>query len=113
MVKKPMKQWFFKITDYADAILDEITALDWPEKIKTAKTNWIGRSEGAEIQFAIDGRDDILTVFTTRPDTLFGATFLVLAPEHPLVGQLVNDDTRPAVEAYVAEAVKRLSLIHI
>ena len=65
-----MKQWFFKITDYADALLDEIPALDWPEKIKTAQTNWIGRSEGAEIQFAIDGRDDILTVFTTRPDTL-------------------------------------------
>ncbi|HRC28409.1 MAG TPA: class I tRNA ligase family protein [Candidatus Saccharimonas sp.] len=218
VVKKPMKQWFFKITDYADALLDEIPALDWPEKIKTAQTNWIGRSEGAEVEFVIgdsvaaadslkftpqlskliiDGtktstirlepkklsvgdiaelltrhdeshvshlgkatitqvrtmklRDipndlaghepmvgdeqkliayrkyyddgvtleteftiydfefirDTITVFTTRPDTLFGATFLVLAPEHPLVGQLVNDDTRPAVEAYVAEAVKR------
>ncbi len=107
VVKKSMKQWFFKITDYADALLDEIPALDWPEKIKTAQTNWIGRSEGAEIDFVLDGRDEILTVFTTRPDTIFGATFLVVAPEYPLLKQLVNDETRKTVEKYVADALKK------
>ena len=107
VVKKPMKQWFFKITEYADSLLEEIPALNWPNKIKTAQENWIGRSEGAEIEFAIDGRDDIITVFSTRPDTLFGATFLVLAPEHPLSRQLTNDNTREAVESYIDEAIKR------
>lgn len=105
--KKSMKQWFFKITDYADALLEEIPALDWPDKIKTAQTNWIGKSQGAEIDFVIDGSEDSLKVFTTRPDTVFGATFMVIAPEHPLVGQLVNDDTREAVDAYVRNALKR------
>lgn len=105
VVKKPMKQWFFKITDYADALLEEIPALDWPDKIKLAQTNWIGRSEGAEIEFTSD--DQTITVFTTRPDTIFGATFLVLAPEHPLVPSLVNDNTRAAVENYITEAIKR------
>jgi leucyl-tRNA synthetase len=105
--KKSMKQWFFKITDYADALLDEIPALDWPEKIKVAQTNWIGRSEGAEIQFAIDGHDEIITVFTTRPDTIFGATFMVIAPEHPLAKQLANSETREAVETYIADALKK------
>ena len=95
VVKKSMKQWFFKITDYADALLEEIPSLNWPDKIKTAQENWIGKSEGAEIEFKIDGLDDEqLTVFTTRPDTIFGATFMVIAPEHPLISKLVNDDTR-------------------
>lgn len=107
VVKKPMKQWFFKITDYADALLEEIPPLDWPEKIKTAQTNWIGRSEGAEIEFAVEEHDDIITVFSTRPDTLFGATFLVLAPEHPLSRMLANDNTREAVESYIHEAIKK------
>ena len=105
--KKSMKQWFFKITDYADALLEEIPDLDWPEKIKTAQTNWIGKSEGAEIDFKIDGRDESITVFSTRPDTLFGATFLVLAPEHPLATSLVIDETREAVNAYIKDAVKK------
>ena len=107
VIKKSMKQWFFKITDYADALLEEIPALDWPEKIKTAQTNWIGRSEGAELDFEIDGSQDSLTVFTTRPDTIFGATFMVIAPEHPLAKTLTNEDTRQAVEAYIAEAIKK------
>lgn len=217
VVKKPMKQWFFKITDYADSLLEEIPALNWPDKIKLAQTNWIGKSRGAEIEFVVDSqpshesmkfrpvladmirsgekqvtyrlepknvmigdmveariwldqdnsyrfgklhitaisvaklrelpndaegheafRDDAeklaayqtyygkqvtldseftiyeleyikdtITVFTTRPDTLFGATYMVLAPEHPLIGKLVNDDTREAVEAYISEAVKK------
>lgn len=108
VVKKPMKQWFFKITDYADSLLAELPALDWPDKIKTAQENWIGRSEGAEVEFVVEGEGrKILTVFTTRPDTLFGATFLVLAPEHPLVSELINDDTREAVESYISEAIKK------
>lgn len=105
--KKSMKQWFFKITEYADALLDEIPALNWPDKIKTAQENWIGRSQGAEISFKIDGADDEITVFSTRPDTLFGATFVVLAPEHRLARDLANDDTREAVEAYINDAVKK------
>jgi leucyl-tRNA synthetase len=107
VVKKAMKQWFFKITDYADALLEEIPNLDWPDKIKTAQTNWIGRSKGAEVRFALEGSDEQVTVFTTRPDTLYGATFLVLAPEHPLVASLVTDETREGVDAYVKNAVKK------
>ncbi|HTK39628.1 MAG TPA: leucine--tRNA ligase [Patescibacteria group bacterium] len=105
--KKSMTQWFFKITDYADALLEEIPALDWPEKIKSAQTNWIGRSEGAEIEFTIEGSDEIATVFTTRPDTIFGATFLVVAPEHPLVQKLTSAEQRSAVDTYVSEALKK------
>lgn len=146
--KKKMKQWFFKITDYADELLDGIDALEWPEKIKTMQRNWIGRSEGAEITFEIDGiglapsgelsatngerpkcssarndgseqtgsdeddgtvpsASDGICVFTTRPDTIFGVTFLVLAPEHPLVKQLTNDDTRENVEKYCKVAIKK------
>lgn len=114
VVKKPMKQWFFKITEYADQLLADIPALDWPDKIKQAQTNWIGRSEGAEIRFALDkpvadAESDAadITVFSTRPDTLFGATFLVLAPEHPLAQQLARGDARETVLAYIAEAVKK------
>ena len=105
--KKSMKQWFFKITDYADALLDEIPDLDWPQKIKTAQTNWIGKSQGAEIEFSVDGRDDIITVFSTRPDTIFGATFVVLAPEHPLATQLGVGDFAAATASYIKEAVKK------
>lgn len=107
VVKKSMKQWFFKITDYADSLLEEIPDLNWPEKIKAAQTNWIGKSEGAEINFKIDGTEDSITVFSTRPDTIFGATFLVLAPEHPLARKLTNSDTEAAVNAYIDEAVKK------
>jgi len=156
-VKKSIKQWFFKITDYADALLAEIPALDWPEKIKTAQTNWIGKSQGAEIVFKIASsrplpssqipaesahssldsgpviesapssekseilseagaapldatRAGAITVFTTRPDTIFGATFLVLAPEHPLAKQLASDEQRKAVENYVEAAVKKTEI---
>lgn len=107
VIKKAMNQWFFKITDYADSLLDEIPALDWPDKIKTAQTNWIGRSQGAEIEFQIDGHDDIITVFSTRPDTLFGASFVVLAPEHPLIKRLTTTDMRENVDTYVTTALKR------
>ncbi|MBR3365861.1 leucine--tRNA ligase [Candidatus Saccharibacteria bacterium] len=105
--KKKMKQWFFKITDYADELLNDVDALDWPEKIKTMQKNWIGRSEGAEIEFEIAYSEEKIKVFTTRPDTIFGATFLVLAPEHPLVTELVTDDTRTEVENYIKETQKK------
>ncbi len=105
--KKSMKQWFFKITDYADALLEEIPDLNWPNKIKTAQENWIGRSQGAEIDFVVDSSDDRITVFSTRPDTIFGASFIVLAPEHPLARSLANDETRERVDAYINEAVKK------
>lgn len=105
--KKSLKQWFFKITDYADSLLDEIEDLDWPQKIKTAQTNWIGRSVGAEIQFKLETHDDFVTVFSTRPDTIFGATFIVLAPEHPLALQLTTGEFKDAAEAYIKAAVKK------
>lgn len=105
--KKKMKQWFFKITAYADELLDEIDALDWPEKIKTMQKNWIGRSKGAEVDFQIAGSGGKITVFTTRPDTLFGSTFMVLAPENELITDLVTDDTRAKVEKYCKEALKK------
>jgi leucyl-tRNA synthetase len=107
VIKKPMNQWFFKITDYADALLNEIPALDWPAKIKTAQTNWIGKSVGAEIEFMVDGIESTITVFSTRPDTLFGATFLVLAPEHPLAKPLATNEFRQNVEEYITNAVKK------
>jgi len=107
VVKKSMKQWFFKITDYADDLLEGIDDLDWPDKIKTMQRNWIGKSKGAEITFVLDGADEQLTVFTTRPDTLFGATFLVLAPEHPLLETITTEDRRAAVQAYKDAAIKK------
>ncbi|MBC7943256.1 leucine--tRNA ligase [Candidatus Saccharibacteria bacterium] len=105
--KKSMKQWFFRITNYADALLDEMPDLDWPQKIKTAQTNWIGKSQGAEIEFKIDSHDDVITVFSTRPDTLFGASFVVLAPEHPLASQLATDKHKESVDEYIKSAVKK------
>ena len=107
VVKKSMKQWFFRITAYAEQLLAELPEMDWPDKIKIAQTNWIGKSEGAEITFQVDGSDDTITVFSTRPDTIFGATFLVLAPEHPLARTLLTDETRELVESYINDAVKK------
>jgi leucyl-tRNA synthetase len=98
VISKNMEQWFFKITAYADSLLQDLNLLDWPEKTKTIQRNWIGRSEGAEVLFRVAERDIDIPVFTTRPDTLFGATFFVLAPEHPLVEQLGNDEVREYVQ---------------
>ncbi len=89
--KKDLEQWFFKITEYAQRLLDDIDMLDgWPDKVKSMQRNWIGRSEGAEVQFKIDGSDETLTVFTTRPDTIFGVSYMVIAPEHPIVDSLIS-----------------------
>ena len=107
VVKKSMKQWFFRITAYADQLLSELPEMNWPDKIKLAQENWIGRSEGAEITFAVENTSQTITVFSTRPDTIFGATFLVLAPEHPLARQLLTDETRQLVESYIDAAVKK------
>ncbi len=102
--KKSLNQWFFKITDYADRLLDDLNDLDWSASIKTMQRNWIGRSKGAEVDFKIDSSDKKLRVFTTRPDTLFGATFMVLAPEHELVKQITTDEQKAEVENYVKQA---------
>lgn len=107
VVKKNLKQWFFKITEYADDILAATDDLNWSDSVKTMQKNWIGKSQGADIEFTVDGRSEIISVFTTRPDTLFGATFLVLAPEHPLARRLANIDTEEAVEAYIVEAARK------
>lgn len=105
--KKKMKQWFFKITDYADELLEGLDEVDWPAKIKTMQRNWIGRSQGAEIEFIVDGGEDSIKVFTTRPDTIFGATFIVLAPEHRLIPSLTTDENRAEVEKYCKQAIKK------
>lgn len=107
VTKKNLKQWFFKITDYADEILDATDALNWTESVKVMQKNWIGKSQGAEVDFAIVDSDMTITVFTTRPDTLFGATVLVVAPEHPLAMQLATSETKDMVEAYRAEAARK------
>ena len=112
VIKKDLFQWFFRITEYADELLDSMDTIDWPERVKTMQTNWIGRSEGAEVTFTVApeflpnagaGEGD-LVVFTTRPDTLWGATFMVLAPEHPLVDRITTPDHHAEVSAYVAQA---------
>lgn len=107
VTKRNLKQWFFRITAYADEMLEATDDLDWTDMVKTMQKNWIGRSVGAEVDFVVNGQDAIITVFTTRPDTLFGASYVALAPEHPLVSQLVNADTRAKVEAYVQAAQQK------
>jgi leucyl-tRNA synthetase len=106
--RRPMKQWVLKITAYADRLLEDLEELDWPESLKDMQRNWIGRSEGAEITFNIEGNDGQFTVFTTRPDTLFGATYAVLAPEHALVDKITTAEQRDAVQSYI-EKVKSKS----
>ncbi|MGD7024299.1 leucine--tRNA ligase [Rossellomorea vietnamensis] len=99
--RRPMRQWMLKITAYADRLLEDLEEVDWPESIKDMQRNWIGRSEGAEVNFAIDGTDKKFTAFTTRPDTLFGATYAVLAPEHGLVDEITTSEQKEAVAAYI------------
>ncbi|MFJ8351955.1 leucine--tRNA ligase [Bacillus paramycoides] len=99
--RRPMRQWMLKITAYGDRLLEDLDELDWPESLKDMQRNWIGRSEGAEVHFNIDGTDEKFTVFTTRPDTLFGASYCVLAPEHALVADITTAEQKEAVEAYI------------
>ncbi|GEM02787.1 leucyl-tRNA synthetase [Halolactibacillus halophilus] len=108
--RRPMKQWMLRITAYADRLLEDLDELDWPESIKDMQRNWIGRSEGANVNFDIKGHDASFTAFTTRPDTLFGATYTVLAPEHHLVDEIVTDEQREAVEAYIDQVKSKSDL---
>ncbi len=100
VIRKPMKQWMLKITDYAERLLQDLDLIDWPERTKEAQRHWIGKSEGAEIQFSILGHRDSLEVFTTRPDTLFGVSFMVLAPEHPLIDKITTPEQNSSVQNY-------------
>lgn len=112
VVRIPMKQWVLKITKYADRLLEDLEGVDWPESIKQMQRNWIGRSEGAEVSFPIIDHEGVGTidVYTTRPDTLFGTTYVVLAPEHPYVERITTEEQKAAVEAYVEEASKKSDL---
>ena len=107
VIRLPMKQWILKITDYAESLLDGLDDLDWPENIKELQKNWIGRSEGVELGFKIDGSNDLINVYTTRPDTLFGASYMVLAPEHTLIHSLVSNKQREEVESYIEKTKKK------
>src|SRR5438094_8768334 len=110
--KRDLEQWFLKITDYADRLLDDLALLDkWPQKVRVMQTNWIGRSMGAEVDFPVDGQaDEVVRIYTTRPDTLFGATFMVLAPEHPLVERVTTEKHRARVREYVEKARKETEI---
>ncbi|TDU67200.1 leucyl-tRNA synthetase [Prosthecobacter fusiformis] len=98
--RRPLRQWMLRITSFAQRLIDELDGLDWPESIRLLQRNWIGRSEGAEVKFSLVGNDQTVTVFTTRPDTLFGATYMVIAPEHPLVEVITTPEQKEAVAAY-------------
>ena len=110
VTKKNLRQWMLKITEYADRLLDGLNTLDWPEKVKKMQTDWIGKSHGAEVDFAIDGRDEKIRIYTTRPDTLYGATFMVLAPEHELAASLASKGQKEAVEDYIFKSSMRSSV---
>ena len=110
VIQKNLYQWFFKITEYAEELLQGLDTINWPEKTKLMQRNWIGKSVGAEVDFIIDGLNEKIKIFTTRPDTLFGATYMVLAPEHPLVEQLTTDEYKTKVDDYI-DSIKSLTEI--
>jgi len=104
VTKKNLKQWMLKITEYADRLLSDLDKLDWPEKVKKMQSDWIGKSYGAEVNFKVEGSEDVITVYTTRPDTLYGATFMVLAPEHELAAKIAKPEIKAAVENYIYDS---------
>ena len=108
--RRPMRQWMLRITAYCQRLIDELDGLDWPDGIKLLQRNWIGRSEGAEVDFTVEGSGQLIRVFTTRPDTLFGATYMVLAPEHSLVDQIVTEEQLAAVEEYREKTARKSDL---
>jgi leucyl-tRNA synthetase len=108
--RRRIRQWVLKITEYADRLLNDLDQLDWNDSIKAMQENWIGRSEGAEVDFTVASSGDLLTVYTTRPDTLFGATYMVIAPEHPIAQKITTDEQRTLVEDYISEAAKKSDL---
>lgn len=107
VIRLPMKQWMLKITDYAERLLQDLDKVNWPERTKEGQRNWIGKSEGASVRFAIENHKESLEVFTTRPDTLFGVTFMVVAPEHPLLSQLISPTQQKTVQDYIQKAMVR------
>ncbi|MCB9060000.1 MAG: leucine--tRNA ligase [Halobacteriovoraceae bacterium] len=110
VVRRPMKQWMLKITEYAERLIQDLEDLDWPENIKDMQRNWIGKSEGASVRFDVVGIKDQIEVFTTRPDTLFGATYMVLAPEHPLVNNITSNERKDSVAEYIIRTQKKSDL---
>ena len=104
VTKKNLRQWMLRITKYADRLLNDLDKLDWPEKVKKMQSDWIGKSYGAEIDFPVDGADKAIKVYTTRPDTLYGATFMVLSPEHPIVKEITTAEYKDAMDKYCYEA---------
>lgn len=110
VIRKPMRQWVLRITEYAERLLDDLEDLDWPEATKQMQRNWIGKSKGANVQFKIAGTNKEFTVFTTRPDTLFGATYCVLSPEHPFVDEITTDECKEAVKTYKASIISKSDL---
>ncbi len=110
VIRKPMRQWMLRITHYAERLLDDLVEVDWPESIKKLQQDWIGKSIGAEVDFKVDGFDEIIRVYTTRPDTLFGATYMVLSPEHPLVDLITTKEQKQAIEEYRQQAARKSDL---
>jgi leucyl-tRNA synthetase len=110
VIRKPMRQWMLRITKYAERLLDDLVEVDWPESIKKLQKDWIGKSIGADVDFKVDGFDESIRVFTTRPDTLFGATYMVMAPEHPLVDKIAGKERKDAVQKYREEASRKSDL---
>ena len=110
VVRKPMRQWMLRITSYAERLLDDLENLDWPAGIKKLQADWVGKSTGADVDFRLPDHNATIRVFTTRPDTLFGATYMVLAPEHPFVADITTEDQRPAVEQYISAAATKSDL---
>jgi leucyl-tRNA synthetase len=110
VIRKPMRQWMLRITKYAERLLDDLAEVDWPDSIKKLQTDWIGKSVGAEVDFKIDGLNETIRVFTTRPDTLFGATYMVLSPEHPLVDVITTKDKKDVVKKYREDAARKSDL---
>jgi len=110
VIRKPMRQWMLRITKYAERLLNDLELVDWPASIKKLQQDWIGKSIGADVDFEVDGYDEVIRVFTTRPDTLFGATYMVMAPEHPLVDVITTDEHKKAIEDYRTEAAKKSDL---
>ena len=110
VIRKPLRQWMLRITKYSERLLDDLELVDWPYSIRKLQTDWVGKSIGADVDFAVDGFDETIRVFTTRPDTLFGATYMVMAPEHPLVDKIAAEDRREAIEKYREEASRKSDL---
>jgi leucyl-tRNA synthetase len=110
VIRRPMRQWMLRITKYAERLLDDLVEVDWPESIKKLQTDWVGKSIGADVDFRVDGFDETIRVFTTRPDTLFGATYMVMAPEHPLVDKISSEEKKEAIQKYRQEAARKSDL---